>query len=381
MCNHSQRKSSSQRITSFAQALEILCALPEHTLTFAQMQKLGKIVHHEHYDCSIRPEHVLRVGTALDLNFPARFKDAWRSASDIAPLQAQAVEQFQGWIHGKAARSLTDYLSILWEVVLPTLQTEDDIYRTAKQRVEDAADDGISFLKLRFAPQLHQQNGLKLQQVIDPLQQAASEAPFPVRLAICALRHENGRLARRLADAVIRNPLVSTFDLAGDESKFPGVLPWWAKQAKRVAGAGKQVTCHIGEATAITDRDHAALDEIGCTELGHGIKGDPRTKLCTMCFTSNLVTHLVASPDQHPIDPMYRNGKRINVDLDGTLLLRTTLSQEYLLIHQTFGWQLSDFFRCNVNGWKHVTVDESSKRQLKSRLIATYLAVATELIG
>jgi adenosine deaminase len=370
---------TTHRITSFAKALEILRALPAHHLTLEQMERLCKIVLHEHYDCSIRRAHVLQVGTALDLNFPAQYKEAWRNAGDSPLLQAEAASEFQDWIHGRANQSLTAYLNILWEVVLPTLQTQDDIYRTAKQRIDDAVADGMGFLKLRFAPQLHQRNGLTLQQVIDPLQQAASEAPFPVRLAICALRHENGRIARRLANLVIRNPLVSTFDLAGDESQFPGVLDWWAKQAKRVAEAGKQVTCHIGEAHPITAEDHRALDEIGCTELGHGIKGDPRRKLCTICFTSNLITHVIASAEQHPIDQMYREGKNINVDLDGTLLTHTTQSQEYLLIHQTFGWQLADFFSCNINGWRHVTADASSKPKLKARLIASYLAIASEL--
>jgi len=367
------------QLTSFAKALALLRALPSHQLTLEKMQRLLKIVHHEHYDCSISPLHVLRVGTALDLNFPAQYKIAWRRAGNDPFLQAEAAAQFQNWIHGMANESLTAYLNILWEVVLPTLQTQADIYSTAKQRIDDAVADGMGYLKLRFAPQLHMRNGLTLQQVIDPLQQAAREAPFPVRLAICALRHEDGRMARRLANAVIRNPLVSTFDLAGDESRFPGVLNWWAKQAKRVANAGKQVTCHIGEAHPITDEDHAALDEIGCTELGHGIKGDPRRKLCTMCVTSNLVTHVVASAALHPIDPMYRAGKKINIDLDGTLLTHTTQSQDYLLIHQTFGWQLADFFRCNINGFRHVTGDASTKHQLKARLISSYLALASEL--
>lgn len=368
-----------RRITSFSETLELLGALPRHRLTLEQFSRLGKIVHHEHYDCSIRPAHVLGVGTTLDLDFPGEYKQAWRDAAHDSVLQAKAADAFQGWIHDRANHSLTDYLTILWAVVLPTLQTQDNIYLTAKQRIEDAVADGMSFLKLRFAPQLHQRNKLTLQQVIDPLQQAAAEAPFPVRLAICSLRHENGRLARRLADAVLRNPLVSTFDLAGDESKFPGVLPWWAKQAKRVSAGGKQVTCHLGETNAITDADHDVLDDIGCNELGHAIKGDPRKKLCTMCVTSNLVTHLVATADQHPIDRMYREGKNINVDLDGTLLIRSTQSREYQLIHETFGWQLADFFRCNINGWRHVTVDDKTKRKLKSVLINSYLAMAAEL--
>ncbi len=342
------------------------------TLTAEQILRLPKIVHHEHYDCSIRPGHVLSVGTARDFDIPGEFKAAWRNAGENLQEQAVAAANYQRWLHGHARESLTNYLSILWAQVLPTLQTGDYIYNTAKERIEDAVADGMIFLKLRFAPQLHQREGLKLQQVIDPIQQAVSEAPFPVRLVICALRHENGRLGRRLADAVIRNPLVSSFDLAGDESKFPGVLKWWAKQAKRVSAAGKQVTCHIGEAQAITEQDHADLDAIGCNELGHAIKGDPLGKLCTVCVTSNLVTHMAKSAETHPIDEMYHNGKKVNVDLDGTLLTGTTLSNDYRLIHETFGWTLADFYRCALNGLDHIPLPACEVRKIKTRLDEGY---------
>lgn len=341
-------------------------------LTLAQAQRLPKIVLHEHYDCSIRPRHILSRGTSRDLSIPAEFKAAWRAAGSDPQAQELAIRNYQRWLQSHAKESLTNYLGILWDQVLPTLQSQEDLYTTAKERIEDAVADGMIFLKLRFAPQLHRREGLNLQQVIDPLQQAVSEAPIPVRLVVCALRHENGRLGYHLANSVIRNPLVTTFDLAGDESKFPGVLPWWAKQAKRVKAAGKEVTCHIGEAVPITDADHDALDEIGCVELGHGIQGDPRNKLCTVCMTSNLVTHLAENPESHPVDQMYRAGKNVNIDLDGTLLTGTTSSHEYVLLSETFGWGLEDFLRCNLNGLKYAPVSKSMRRDLEAKLIEGY---------
>lgn len=341
-------------------------------LTIEQARRLPKIVLHEHYDCSIRSKHVLERGTSRELDIPPQFKAAWRAAHNNPIAQDQAAAEYQKWLQAHARESLTNYLEILWAQVLPTLQSQEDIYKTAKERIEDAVADGMIFLKLRFAPQLHRREGLSLQKVIDPLQQACSEAPFPVRLVVCALRHENGRLGWHLANSVIRNPLITTFDLAGDESKFPGVLPWWARQAKRVKAAGKQVSCHIGEAKPITACDHAALDAIGCEELGHGIQGDPRQKLCTICMTSNLVTHLAENPESHPIDRMYREGKKVNIDLDGTLLTGTTASHEYCLLNETFGWGLEDFLRCNLTGLQYAPVDERTRKDLEARLREGY---------
>jgi adenosine deaminase len=344
-------------------------------LTLAQAKRLPKIVLHEHYDCSIRPKHVLSTGTRRGFDIPAEFKAAWIAAGNDVAAQDKAAADYQRWLKGHASESLTNYLEILWAQVLPTLQSGDDIYKTAKERIEDAVDDGMIFLKLRFAPQLHRREGLSLQQVIDPLQQAVSEAPIPVRLVVCALRHENGRLGWHLANSVIKNPLISTFDLAGDESKFPGVLKWWARQAMRVKAAGKQVSCHIGEANPITDADHDALDAIGCNELGHGIQGDPRKKLCTCCVTSNLVTHLAENPQSHPINRMYREGKKVNVDLDGTLLTGTTASHEYALISETFGWGPEDFLRTNLNGLKYVPLSRRKRKELEARLYEGYRQV------
>src|ERR1700758_4243063 len=105
------------QITSFSKALDILSALPHHQLTLEQMQRLLKIVLHEHYDCSIRRTHVLRKSAELDLNIPVQFKKAWLKATGDPDQEEKAAALFQDWIHGKANESLTAYLNILWEVV------------------------------------------------------------------------------------------------------------------------------------------------------------------------------------------------------------------------------------------------------------------------
>jgi adenosine deaminase len=341
-------------------------------LTLTEAQALPKVISHEHLDCSLRPLRILDLGMKLGTRIPKRFKNAWIAAGNDAAAQAQVAQAYQDSVSQYASESLTNYLQAILDHVIPVMQTQDNLYLITKERIEDAVADGIIAMKLRFAPQYHRLQGLTLQQVVDPVAQAVSEAPFPVRLVVCSLRHENGRLGWHLANLTIKNQLTSTYDLAADETKIPGVLKWWARQAKRVTAAGKQVTCHLGETEAITDEDHRLLDEIGCTELGHAIKGDPRDKLCTVCVTSNIVTHQVASAALHPIDIMYRSGRKVTIDTDGTLFTKCTASSEYKLLADTFGWGYEEFLRCNLNALDHFPVDAAQRETIRERLLAAY---------
>jgi adenosine deaminase len=345
--------------------------MSKNILDIATARRYGKVISHEHLDCSQDPgtnlELLIKVGGPV----PERFVRRWHATTAGTPQRAQLIADYQQWLAGFARGSLDNYLQAI-DYVLQTMQTPESLYRVTKERIEAGDADGILAMKLRFAPQLHRRQGLTLQQVIDPVQQAVSEAPYPVRLVICSLRHENGRLGWHLANAVIRNPLVTSYDLAGSETMFPGVLKWWARQAARVNAAGKQVLCHIGETNPITAEDHAALDAIGCTELGHAIKGDPRKKLCTVCVTSNIVTHQVADAASHPIDQMLRAGKEVAIDTDGTLFTGTTASDEYKLLAETFGWGPQEFLRCNLAALAHFPVSDAERRELEARLKESY---------
>jgi len=341
-------------------------------LTLQEAQALPKVISHEHLDCSLRPWRILELGTKLGTNIPSRFTTAWKAAGNDYAAQMRVAQAYQDSVSEFASKSLANYLDAIIKHVLPVMQTQENLYLITKERIEDAVADGIIAMKLRFAPQYHRQQGLTLQQVVDPVAQAVSEAPFPVRLVVCSLRHENGRLGWHLANLTLKNKLTTTYDLAADEEAIPGVLLWWMRQAKRVSAAGKQVTCHIGEAVAITNEDHRRLDEAGCTELGHAIKGDPRDKLCTVCVTSNIITHQVPNAASHPIDAMYRAGRKVTIDTDGTLFTKCTASSEYKLLADTFNWGFEHFLRCNMNALDHFPADEFEREQVRQRLLAAY---------
>lgn len=350
------------------------------SITMRQATDYKKILRHEHLDCSNRPFDILEIGVPLGIDLPADLRDAWLKAGNDLAAKQKVADAYQKWVSQFASESLDNYLKAIVDHVLPVMQTQEHLYLATKHRIEDAQDDNIIGMMLRFAPQLHRRNGLTIQQVIDPVQQACAEAPFPVRLVVCALRHENGRLAWHLANAVIRNPLVTTFDLAASETLFPGVLPWYAKQARRVALSGKEVEIHLGETQVITDADHEALDQIvkgthqeeRGVNLAHGAHGDSGDKQAQHCVTSNLVTKAVKDLASHPIDRNFRAGKKVTVDTDGTLFTSTTLSREYFIISQQFGWGPEEFFKCNMNALDGFPIDPCQLNDMERQIRKSY---------
>ena len=47
------------------------------------------------------------------------------------------------------------------------LQTRRALVRVARECAEDLADDGVVYAEVRFAPELHTEGGLSLDEVVD----------------------------------------------------------------------------------------------------------------------------------------------------------------------------------------------------------------------
>ncbi len=290
------------------------------------------------------------------------------------------------------------------------------------------------WLQLRFAPQLHVGGELTtLDQVMEPIVQAVKEAAIPVELIICSLRHEDQPFVahnpiEELSDLAIKYPEVAAFDLAGGEAVFPGVLPWWLPAAKRVQAAGKRVTIHLWETNEPTDADLAALKELfgepeaddkimlssamrhvvrlctkisatanpaeqqvyfdnitswldsveetisRCGRIGHGIRGERQGSfILEVCPTSNVVTSQVASFAEHPVSKLFRQGKLVTINSDGTLFTKINLADEYFRLQEAphrFG--LGEFYVCNYIALAATSFSPEVKASLKAELTAGY---------
>jgi adenosine deaminase len=389
---------------------------------------------HEHLDCSLRPRTMLELWEKrgfenAKIAFPASVLDTWRLAStksgvEKRRLRTQAASEYQKFLVGFASESLAKYVQAIVDHVLPLMQSKANMTRITRERVDDAIADGIAGMELRFAPQLHTWEGLSLDDVMQSVIAGAKTAPFPIKLILCALRHESGEMARRLADLCVKYQRhVGVFDLAADEKANPGLLNWWLTAALYVKTLCPRmlVTIHLWETDEPTDRDIALLkgfdlmlselsrqlsasgqpldpdsvwtkaDEVvkamslkvlsevhsdadsGSLRIGHGFRGDRQgQRLIEVCPTSNVVTGQVASIAAHPVDRLHRAGKRVTINTDGTLFTEVQLTDEYLKLQEAFGWTLADFLTVNLTALEGSSFSQKDKSRLRAQLKRAY---------
>lgn len=341
----------------------------------AQFQRLPKVLLHEHLDCSLRPQTMLEMWNKIGFaagpeNFPADVATRWKNGN-----QQEAIALYQKFLQTEASKSLSRYVQAIVYHILPLMQTTESLTRITRERMEDAAADGIVAMQLRFAPQLHTHAGLTLHKVMDAIIAGLDKTSIPVVLVVCALRHEDEDMARKLVDLAIEyRSHVRLFDLAGDEHANPGVLAWWARQAARAREHGIEPDIHLWETDQPKAQDIERLVEYGIDRIGHGVQGELQgSHLLEVCPTSNLITGVISSIQEHPVDRLLKSGKRVTINTDGTLLTATTLSGEYKLLAETFGWGHAEFHHVNLTALHSIPLPEQTKNEIGALLSAAYI--------
>src|SRR6266851_4607510 len=121
---------------------------------------------------------------------------------------------------GEVCKNLEDYL-VAFDITLSVLQTEEALYRVAYELAQDAAEENVRYLEVRYSPALHQQKNLKMTTVIDAvlegLRVAKRETGIKCGVIVCGIRHINPQMSIRLAELSVayKNRGVTGFDLAG----------------------------------------------------------------------------------------------------------------------------------------------------------------------
>lgn len=377
----------------------MIAKMKKRNQPLSYFKRLPKLQIHEHIDCSLRPRtcvelwarrnfEIAEAGKAAGVAFPEKIVRLWKAADSsqlpageraahVRRSRAAAVKAYDNWVASFAQLSLDNYLSAIIFHVLPLMHDLDNLTRIVRERIVDAVKDGHIAIELRFAPQLHLgENGTEnsLDQVMQAAIAGLKGSPIPVKLIVCALRHEDGEMALKLADIAIKyRRYVGVFDLAASETMFPGVLPWWLPAADRVKAAGIELTIHLWETQEPTDADIEMLTAHNIKRVGHGVRGDRQgNRVVECCPTSNIVTGQYETIYDHPIDELYRQGKRVTVNTDGTLFTQVTLSEEYRRLNEAFGWTESDFLAVNLTALEASTFCPTVKAALKQELLRFY---------
>jgi len=340
--------------------------------------RLPKIDLHLHLDGSLRADTVLELAREQGVALPV-----W-TAGEVRNL-------LEVW--GKA-NDLAEYLT-KFDLPVRLLQNPAALTRVASELIEDVAAENVRYAEVRFAPWLHVRRGMRLGQtiraVLEGMRLGQARTGVRSRLIVCCMRHHSPQDNLTLAEVAVRHMEagVGGLDLAGDEALSTlATLPVAA--FRLAAEQGLHRTVHAGEGAG-PESIRLAIDVLGAERLGHGVRlrEDPalmeevrcRGIALELCPTSNIQTSVVAGVSDHPIDAYLRAGIRVTVNTDNRRVSQTSLTNEYGLMVQHFGWGMPEIVATTRNSLAVAFVPEELRRELTDEFEREWAGTgATELL-
>jgi len=325
--------------------------------TLEQIRRAPKVVLHDHLDGGLRP------ATVIDLA---------RDAGHTLP--TTDVDELARWFVEGARRHDLDLYLDTFEHTVGVMQTKDALVRVAAECAEDLAADGIVYAEVRFAPELHIEGGLSLDEVVDAVLEGfrLGSAGRAITIGTLATAMRHAANSSEIAELALRHrdDGVVGFDIAGSEAGNPPTRHLAAFQ--EIAKANSHITIHAGEAFGLPSI-WEAVQLCGAERLGHGVRivddisvdeagrahlgrlaafvRDRRVAL-EMCPTSNVHTGAAPSIAEHPIGLLTRLRYRVTVNTDNRLMSDITLSQEFHNLVEAFGWGWDEIEWFTVNAMK-----------------------------
>ena len=244
------------------------------------------------------------------------------------------------------------------------LSSEEIIERISFEACEDAYNEGIRILELRYAPTflVMDHPHLDFQKAHDAVvrgcQRAESELGMAVGLISIIQRILSVDVGKEVVDFTIanKNSFVG-LDLADNEVGFDSKP--FAPLFEKAHSEGLGITVHSGEADVPKAPRYVrdAIDYLGAQRIGHGLQiyrdkemmdyVIEKGVVLELCPTSNLLTNAVKSLDEHPFRKLMEYGVATTINSDDPGIFNIDLTNEYQVLadHQNFGEQ--DFQHCN----------------------------------
>lgn len=332
------------------------------------IKKLPKAELHCHLDGSLSLEVIRRLADLAGQALPD-------SDEDLAKLVTAPSD----------VTSLNDYLKT-FAVVLPLLQTEEALTLAAYDVARQAAEEGVIYTEIRFAPVLSMEKGLTAVQVVEAVlsgfEQAKADFGILAKVLVCGMRQldqaESLSIFREVAHLAPRGMV--GFDFAGDEENYPThVLEETIKTAQEL---GLPFTLHAGECGCATNIVEGLA--LNIPRFGHASALTQSDDLieqfvaagatAELCLVSNLHTKAIKSLDEFPYQKLYALSGNITINTDNRTVSNTNLTREYELYQQHFGTTIRDFLIFNENAIRASFASEPEKSALLLALKEGYAA-------
>jgi adenosine deaminase len=312
------------------------------------IRRMPKTDLHVHLDGSLRLGTLIELAKAQDVSLPS-YDEAGLKEKVFKDHYASLPEYLQGFAYTCAV-----------------LQNAENLERVAYELGQDNVEEGVRYMEVRFAPQLHNHDGFMISDVVGAVARGldrakkehnqsdavknGSDIPFDYGIIVCALRSFNEHMSvyykqllsvmsyarrkdafaaasleiARAAVALSRNeglPVVG-FDLAGEEAGYPA-----GDHREAFMYAHKNFlrkTVHAGEAYG-PESIFQAITDCHANRIGHG----------TFLFAKDMIQDRSVPDSGDYVKHLaeYIASQRIAIEVNLTSNLQTTPSIKNVADH------------------------------------------------
>ena len=324
------------------------------------IRRMPKAEIHVHLEGSVRPR------TVLDL-----------AQKHGTPLQTYSEADLAAFFTFRDF----DHFIACYVAVCTTLRTPEDFERIVRELGEDCAAQNIRYIEVHFNPATNvRKRGLDFREMLDAMNAARRDVRdrlgVEMRWIADGVRDEGAdhrSVARTVEWIVNLTPEdgVVALGLGGSEVGFPPEL--FVEEFAATRAAGIHVVAHAGETTGpqtIID----SLDLLGAERIGHGIRAidDPAlvARLAVaqipleVCPTSNVCTRVTPALGEHPFPLLDRAGVLVTVNSDDPPLFGTTLTDEFRVLAEHWGYGARDLQRIAGNAVRAAFLPEPERARL-----------------
>jgi len=183
--------------------------------------------------------------------------------------------------------------------------------------------------------------------------------------------------AQRVVDMAVRcaAPSIVGFGIGGDERRAAPEL--FREVYASAADRGLRLTAHAGE-TVGPESVEGALDVLHVERIGHGLTAieDPEVvqRLAReqvpveISLTSNLLTGCCRTIGDHPLRKYFDAGVMVTLNTDDPAMFSTSLTREYQLAQETFGFSDEQMKELARNSFRASFLPEEKKKEFLARI-------------
>ena len=320
--------------------------------------QMPKVELHVHLEGSVRPETLLKLARRHHIALPADDMDGLR--------QWYTFRDFNHFIE-------------IYMTISSCLRTAEDIELVAREFLAGQAEQNILYSEVTFTPfNQFLNNQLGYHEQMDAVDRARAwgEKELGVHMGIIMdiPRVVPAEAGLTIADWAIErygDGLIA-FGLGGPEVDNPPEK--FQAAFDRVREAGIPCILHAGE-TVGPPSIWNAIRVADTKRIGHGVRAaeDPaliaylrktQTPL-EVCPTSNICLKVYPSLEKHALPHLLQAGLYITINSDDPPMFNTTLTNEYLVCQQTFGWNMDTVEQLVLNAVDVTLLPETEQQGMR----------------